>query len=239
MMLIPVLWVSLFVPSYAEDIKVDANKIVRLKADLTSPQDIPIWSVTPEDSVDAEELDGGRFYFTAPPGVYRVKCVVVPVKEGKISGRVITTRYVVTIGTPGPTPPNPPGPNPPVPPTPSTAPINGKGLHVLVLIETADAPKLPPAQYNAIYGQEFHDYLDSKTPIGPDGKQHEWWILDKDSDVSALPDKWKNAVKRAKESKDFKTPWIIVSNPDKGGGYEGPLPATKQEILNLLKKYGD
>jgi hypothetical protein len=170
------------------------------------------------------------------PGRYRLLAYTAGGDEP--SDPVITT--VVIGNAPVPPSPIPPGPNPPTPPipTPGVGLIEGKGLQVLVLIETSDAPKYPPAQYNAIYGQEFHDYLDSKTPLGPIPGQHEWWILDKDSDVSALPAKWKNAVKRAKESKDFKTPWIIVSNPDKGGGWEGPLPVTKQEILDLVKKYG-
>jgi hypothetical protein len=145
----------------------------------------------------------------------------------------------VVIGDAPPVPPGPvpPGPNPPpVPPQP--APIDGKGLHVLVVFETADAAKLPPAQYNAVYGQAFHDYLDAKTPLSADGRYHEWWVLDKDTDTSAMPKKWQDALKRARASKDFKTPWIIVSNPDKGGGWEGPLPATGDGIMELVKKYG-
>jgi hypothetical protein len=282
-------WLALLGAVAAEDVKVDANRIVRLKADLTSPDDLVFWSIDKEDSVDAEELPGGKLYFAAPPGTYRVKCVVVPVKDGKISGAQKTSRYVVTVGAPGPAPapnpgksiydltltrdkpageewkfsvpvpakagrygiipydtppgPTPPGPTPPGPvppgPEPGPAPIDAKGLHVLMVVESADLGKYPPAQLNAMYNGDVRAYLNAKCPLGPIPGQHEWWMLDKDTDLSGLAAKWQNAMKRAKDNKDFKTPWLIVSNPDKGGGYEGPVPADPAKMLELLKKYGD
>jgi hypothetical protein len=234
-------WLALLGVALAEDVKVDANRIVRLKADLTSPDDLVFWSIDKEDSVDAEELPGGKLYFAAPPGTYRVKCVVVPVKDGKIAGGQRTSRYVVTVGAPGPTPPGPgptpPGPTPPGP-APGPAPIPDAGFRALVVYETADLPKMTPAQQNVLYARAVRDYLDAKAVLGPDGKTHEWRMYDKDVDLGAESAVWRNAVKRARESKDFKTPWLIISNPEKGTGYEGPLPADVNAMLELLKKHG-
>jgi hypothetical protein len=300
-------------PTPPGPVAVEANKIVRLTADTGTPEDLVFWGVDKEELIDAEELPGGRLYFSAPPGVYRVKCTVVPVKDGKISGAQKSSRYVVTVGKPEPPPKvmtglrveppsltlaaggtarlravavyddgstaDPPAPaswswgnaavatadpsglvtaagpgETPVtakqggfagsatvtvtgtPPTP--APIDGKGLHVLVVYESADLPKMPAAQQGAIYGASVRAYLNATCPPGPDGKQREWWMIDADTDVSQLPKKWQDAVKRAKGTSGFKTPWVLVSNPDKGGGYEGPLPESADKFLELLKKYG-
>lgn len=137
---------------------------------------------------------------------------------------------------PGPVPPGPvpPGPNPPGP-TPGPAPIPGDGLRVLIVYESADLGKMPKEQSTILYSQAVRSYLDSKCAVGPDGKTHEWRVFDKDAPMGAESKTWQDAMKRERKS----VPWIIVSNPSKGGGFEGPLPANVDEAMTLLKKFGD
>jgi hypothetical protein len=222
-------WLALCLAVFGEDVRVDANKIVRLKADVTSADDLVFWSVDKEEQVDAEELPGGKLYFAAPPGVYRVKCVVVPVKDGKIAGGQKATRYVVTIGPPGPVPP---GPNPPpVPPQP--APIDGPGFRVMVIYETDGLAKLPKGQLDILYAKSVRDYLNAKAAPTADGGKRGWYIVDQNVDFSGESKVWQDAFRRPRAQ----TPWVIVS--DGKTGYEGPLPADVPAMLALLKKYGD
>lgn len=147
---------------------------------------------------------------------------------------------VVTIGTPpDPPPPGPgpgPGPNPPVPPgpTPTPAPIPAAGLHVLVILGSKDIGSLPASQADALRATEVRQYLNAHCPNGDDGKTKEWRIWDEATDPSQESKLWQDAFRRPHKS----TPWIIVSNPDKGGGFEGPLPKDSASLLALLKQYG-
>lgn len=145
---------------------------------------------------------------------------------------------VVSIGDvpPGPTPPGP-GPTPPTPPTPPAppAPIPADGFRVLVIYESAELSKLPPAQLAAFYSASVRQYLNSHCVIGRDGKTREWRMWDQDVDASNESQVWQDALKR-KPSRD-KLPWVIVSNGK--SGYEGPMPANPDAFLDLLKKYAE
>lgn len=123
-----------------------------------------------------------------------------------------------------------PGPGPT--PTPTPAPIPAKGLHVLVV---GDEAKMTPAQIYALKSTEVRTYLNSTCAKGPDGKQPEYRIWPSTVDTANESQLWKDAFTRT----SGKTlPWIIISNPDHGGGYEGPLPTDQASLLTLLKKYG-
>jgi hypothetical protein len=140
--------------------------------------------------------------------------------------------------TPGPIPPTPtPTPGPPTPgptpPSPSPAPIPAPGLHVLMVYESGELSKLPPAQLSVLYAKSIRDYLQAKCPVGPDGKTKEWRIWDQNTDASGDAPVWRDAMNRPRAS----VPWIIISNGTTG--YEGPLPRSIDETLVLLRKYGD
>lgn len=140
---------------------------------------------------------------------------------------------VIVVGTPPP--PVPPGPVPPVPPGPTPAPIAGDGFKVLIVYETAETSKMPKGQELVLYSQTVRDYLNAKCPVGSDSKTKEWRIFDKDVATASESKTWQDAMKRDRKS----VPWIVVSNPQKGGGFEGPLPASVDEAMTLLKKYGE
>lgn len=130
-----------------------------------------------------------------------------------------------------PTPPTPPTPPvPPVPPTPP-APIPEAGLRVLMVYETAES--LTPTQQAIMQGQTVRDWLNAHCVKGPDGKTAEFRIWDKDINTAGASPLWQAAMKRPRT----KLPWLLISNPGKGG-YEGELPASVDEMIKLLNQYG-
>jgi hypothetical protein len=129
---------------------------------------------------------------------------------------------------PAPTPPVPPNPGP----TPTPAPIPVAGFRVLIVEDSTNRTKLPPAQQAVLFAKPIRDYLDAKCVVGADGKTHEWRIWDQGTDAGADGEPWASALKRTRQS----LPSILIS--DGKTGFEGPLPATVAETLALLKKYG-
>lgn len=178
-------------------------------------------------------------------GVYRV--VLWTVGEGREGSAVL----VIDAGGsppvppgPGPTPPapdppkpDPPKPDPPKPdpPQPEPAPIPVAGFRVLVVYETADLGKLTPGQRAIFSSRDVRDYLNATCVKGQDGRTPEWRIYDKDTDMANESKVWRDAMTRAL-ARATALPWCIVSNGKTG--YEGPLPRTLQEAIDLLKKYG-
>lgn len=216
------------------DDRVAPYRAVRLVIEDGPADAAYIWDVTPEDLIDVVVEENGAFKFVAPPGVYRIKVrSVVAGDKGRI--KIDSGRKTVTVGNPDPLPPVPPDPPGPKPPTPGPVPIPGiNGLAVLIVYESADA--LPAAQQAAVYSKTVRDYLKSK--CAPDPSVATWTafrMYDKDVDLSAENKAWKDAMARKRES----LPWIIVSNPTRGGGFEGPLPKDAAALMELLKKWGD
>lgn len=101
-------------------------------------------------------------------------------------------------------------PQPPPPPKPVDPAVpKASKLKVLIIEETGDRTKLPKTQLNVLFSKTLRDYLDTVTPVGSDGKTHEWRIWDKDSDASSEPAFWQGAMKLAGS-----TPWIVVGDAD-------------------------
>lgn len=140
---------------------------------------------------------------------------------------------VVVVGQPPPEPgPGPgPGPTPPTPP-PSPAPIPVAGLHVLIVENPRERANLKPEQLGILFDKKFHDYLNSKCVDDAEAGRKAWNIWTEKTDVSSIPKKWQDAMKRDRKS----LPWIIISNPTKGG-FEGPLPENVDKTIELIKKY--
>jgi hypothetical protein len=129
------------------------------------------------------------------------------------------------LGTPGPKPPKPPGP------TPGPAPIEGEGLRVLFVVESAEASKLPKGQQDILYGAASREILNRHCVKGDDGKTPDWRILDADSKYDDTNNRWAKALNRPRQS----MPWVIISNGN--SGYEGPLPDSVEEFALLLDAY--
>lgn len=115
--------------------------------------------------------------------------------------------------------------------TPVVPPIAGEGLRVLIVEDICKRPTLPLRQRMIFSDPMIRDYLDSHC-VKEDGAPA-FRILDSEADMRDAAPHWQEAMKRERKS----LPWIVVSNSAKGGT-EGPLPATADDTLALLKKWG-
>lgn len=102
------------------------------------------------------------------------------------------------------------------------APIDVPGLHVLIVEETDDRDTIDKGQLAVLQSVLVREDVKAA------GGQYRQY----DANETPAEEPWKTAMGRPRQS----TPWLIVSNPGKGG-FEGPLPstidATKQVIGGL------
>lgn len=230
--MISLLWLIL-----AQDLKVPAE----VRGEVASF--VTIVAETEGKSVKFVPLDGGLSVFpqgllsnpkatvvtSAFPGTYRV--LAYTAKDGLPSDPQFTK---VIIGQPGPVPQpvnpvNPPQPVNPVQP-PSPAPIPLEGLRVLFVFDPKTQTSLTPGQNSALFGAEVRGYLNSKTAVA--NGYREWRLWPVGTDNSGEAKYWQDVMARPRQS----LPWLVISNGK--AGYEGPLPATVEETLKLLKQYG-
>lgn len=124
-----------------------------------------------------------------------------------------------------------PNPFPPSPP-PAPAPNPGPSKLMVLVVTPNDVSKVPAAQ-NAIFSSGIvRDYLSTHCLTGTDGKTPEYRVWNENVQIVGESDLWKTAMGRTRKS----LPWIIVNYG--AGLFEGPLPATVDDTLTLLKKYG-
>jgi hypothetical protein len=129
-----------------------------------------------------------------------------------------------------PPPPVPPGPTPPGPvppgPTPGDNPFPADGkARALILFDNTQPEAMPAGLWNQVYGAAFRDYLRQKT-------SNEYRIWPADTAAGEAGPEWAQAMQK----KPDKLPWIYLSNGKTG--YSGPLPATRDETMKLMQKYG-
>jgi len=160
----------------------------------------------------------GRVFTAEAAGRYRV--VAYCAKGDAASPAAVCT---VVVGES----PAPPGPTPPGP-----TPLPGDGLRVLIVYETAELSRYPKEQLSVLYGSAVRGYLDTHCVRGPDGKTPEWRCWDANVPTGAEAKVWQEAMARKRD----RLPWLVVSNGT--ARFEGPLPATVEETLKLLKQYG-
>ena len=187
--------------------------------------------------------DKGNFYdgakthiYVGPITIYQVKAV----GKGKVDLVVIPVGFktesdivTVSLAVDGDAEPKPDDPKPPDPIV-ELPPIPGPGLKVLLTYESGVL--MPGAQIAILNGKTVRDYLEAKSPVGPDGKTKEYRIYDKDTDTSGESKLWQDAMKRPRTQ----VLWCIISDgKSKANSYEGPLPASVDEFMKLLRKAGE
>lgn len=172
----------------------------------------------------------GRVFTADEPGRYRVAA-------WNAKGDVASpwSLCTVVVGD-APEPPGPgPGPGPGPDPDPFTEPGMPRGppgLKCLIVYETAELSKLPKEQLSVLYGAAIRGYLNSHCKIGPDGKTPEWRCWDQNVPTKDESPMWQKAMTVPRKS----LPWMLLGNGTKG--YSGPLPATVDETVKLMTKYG-
>jgi hypothetical protein len=118
---------------------------------------------------------------------------------------------------------------------PGPPPIPSAGLAALILVETENLSSLPRSQLeiiNATGPGSVREYLSAHCAKGPGGVP-EFRIYDKDVDAGGESKFWQDALKLPRSSDAM--PYLMVT--DGKTSYTGPLPATKDETLKLLKKF--
>ena len=89
---------------------------------------------------------------------------------------------------------------------------------------------LPPS-VDPIPGDEFRVMIVYESGDLDNYPANGFRILDKDADLGLDLPIWQEAMKRERQG----LPWLLIDA--QGGGYEGPLPATPEALLELLKKH--
>lgn len=221
--------------------------------------------VLPSDTFFIITSDAPFLAASSPDGLVSITHETGPLKIrgkfvdnlGKISTRTFTRKYIVSVEAVksgqcelliwptgatdekaiqrravdvqvGPVPEPGPGPNPPPTPTP----IPADAFRVLFVYETS---ALTPTQSNVMNAAAVRAYLDSRCALDPDGKTRGRRWYDKDVDISHDAPIWQQIWAAAKPMLG-PLPQVVVFNGTKGTAF--PLPATADELLALLKKYG-
>lgn len=223
-------------------ITVDGPGIVELKLDVPVVTDDTAIAWEPRQPLDIQikgpyERGTVLNFFAPKPGVYVIACDYIDFS----AKRWEKFRFIVTVKGTAPIDPDPVDPDPVVPdpvvPTDvvQPAPIPLPGLRVLMVLETQDLPpKIPQAQYDAMFDGNIRDWLTANCPPGPKNTA-EWRMID-DDDGFVPQDKlphWEVAAKRPRRS----LPWVIISNGTRNIGYEGPVPENSDKFLELLKRF--
>lgn len=165
----------------------------------------------------------GPFVYLVEPAKNDASTELLVIPSGlKADGEI---RQVTVKSGKAPQPP-PPGPTPE--PDRKT-PIPGPGLKVMIVFENEQV--LAESQNSIIYGQKMRAYLNENCVDGGDGKKS-FRIFDQNTPVIGDKQIWADAMKRPRSS----VPWIVIGN--EATGTEVPLPATVDETIKLIQKYG-
>jgi hypothetical protein len=212
--------------------------VTKLPFTLTAPYDpdFGAWTYPPTWTVRKTKQ---TLYVTAAPegsAAVTLDATRIDWKAQKVTSETFTLNLAVGKVTPEPGP----GPGPgPVPPPPGPAPIAVDGFSVLILYESKTKSKLPRGQLAAIDGGVVRDYLQAHCAIDPDVPTWKAFrIWDPDVATGGVGKVWVDALAKGKADAAGKLPWLVVSNPKKGGGVSVPLPADEAATLEILKKYG-
>jgi hypothetical protein len=122
-----------------------------------------------------------------------------------------------------------PIPNPTPNPTPNPPPVPGL-LHVLVVYDNTTLGTLPAAQAAIIDSMAVRDYL--KGHCSKSSGTANFRFFDQAADLSKEPPDWQAVAARPRSG----LPWLVVANGK--DTFEGLLPASVEETLALLQKYG-
>lgn len=244
LILVSLLWTGVVMPSRGAEIA-PPNPVPRdtlIEVTLDDGSNPVIVTAVRNDAQGQIELTkmkvgqvGGKAFFTGPPGSYMV--------SGVDSNVFFQEVVRIVAGGPDPVPPGPgpgpgPGPNPPTPPPDNVVPFPSDGLAVMIIHEASEVGLLPQEQRSIFTSSRVLNYLRGKCHTLDDGKPAARIFDDDypDSLMARTPKVIQDAYKAAKSTSDGERPWIVISTGT--DGFVGPLPATIEETMTLLTKYG-
>lgn len=133
-------------------------------------------------------------------------------------------QFVITIGDTVPIPQPDPQPQPD-----DKVPIKEPGLRIMIVYESRDVNR-PSVQGTIMFSTTLREY--ARTHCVTVNRNPEFRLFDKDVSLTGESKIWQDAMARPRQS----LPWLLISNGK--AGYEGPLPATLDATMALVKKYG-
>lgn len=175
---------------------------------------------------ETREYRSPYVYFITAEKTGTTELILVPV--GVLDAKEIV-RQVLTVSGLGPNPPPAPDPDDPVVPDPP-GPVTPAKLQIVIIEDPALRGSLPASQIAVMDGSEVRDY--TKTHCVLTDGHPDFRKLSFRQDVSGQPDWIKNAFAQPRPS----MPFLVVMTPSKI--VAGPLPATVDETMTLLKSYG-
>lgn len=174
-------------------------------------------------TADVQMIETG-VYVLSTPGTHVLDVNVISESPLQWDDELVT----ITVGeSPAPDPDPTPEPTPDPTPQPGDAPIEGPGLRVLFVSESAEP--MSPAIQAIFYSPEISAWLNANC-IKVDG-QPEFRRVDPDTQYTDPNHRFAKALKRPRAT----LPWLIISNGT--SGYEGPFPQTVATTLELLKRF--
>lgn len=201
-------------------VKSDKSKHANVEGSLT-------WIIEPQ--LQTFSADGGRTVVLntgMKPEILRIMQIV-----SSVNGKNTYQRISIRIGQgPQPPPVDPPQPGPVDPPGPAPAPKLGD-LKVLIIEETGSRGELPSDQIAVFTSVPIREYVRKACSKDPKGNP-DFRVYDQNVSIEGEPEWIQKAWKEPRQD----LPWILLSNGTTG--FSGPLPATADKTLELLKKYG-
>lgn len=113
---------------------------------------------------------------------------------------------------------------------PPYEPSREPAFRLLIVEETSDRPRMLQSQQAIFTSVRLRNYLKMHCAKGPDGAAA-FRFLDKDAELSG---DWRMTL-RARPQRSY--PWLYVTNGSHG--YSGPLPASVDELLVLIRQYAE
>ena len=152
---------------------------------------------------------------------------------------------LLPLGDPPPAPLPTPTPSPPNPPAPTPTPQKPSNLRVLFIYDPLTLSDMPPEKQAILASPELRSYLDKHCPLESGcasgvcpltaGKTPSYRFLPTSADVSRLSPAWQQTYRWAAMKT---TPWMLATNEAGQTVIDQTWPASVNETLALLERYG-
>ena len=221
--------------------QVDVGKKIVVTCTTPTPEGSRLeilWGTS--DGLDSEQITTpeAKLFVWGPAGEHMIDAVVLPMKEITVDGQTFSVltgppqRFKARFTIGEPSPPDPP------PPDPTSAPFPSPGFSILILKEASETGRLTEGQRSVLTSPQILKYVNQRA-VKLEDEQPAYRAWDDDYSAQQLD----NAPKVMREAYALvsaaktELPWVAISTGKTG--WQGPLPNTVDEMLALLRKYGE